>query len=78
MTRIPRDEIAQMTDEELVEKEDDLRDTIYGHLSVYSTGDLRTHEDVLDEMFERGMDVNPIEHRDENKNLYPEKDVVRF
>lgn len=29
-------------------------------------------------LIERGMDVNPIEHRREDKNLYPERDVVRF
>lgn len=78
MNPLNQEEIAQMSDEELIEREATLHDKIYGHLTVYSTSDLRSHERLLDEMFERGMDVNPIEHRREDKALYPNKDVVRF
>jgi len=63
--------VDEMSDTELEQKRQDLHADIYGHLTCYSTTDLRQHEAVLQEMHDRGLGVTPIQHRDEDKNVNP-------
>jgi len=65
-------DVTEITDSELEQERQELHNDIYGHLTVYSTSDLRRHEAVLEEMESRNLGVTAIKHRAEDKNVSPD------